>query len=540
VLACAIALAVAGDAAAQTFTREAPSAGVGPFQTTVRPPQQPRAEPPMVAEEPPLARLRPVTEDGDPAADPADDDPRRSLAGWRTTIDGDLSSPVEPAQPRDGVFDDGEAEGRPDGANPALLDGRSPEDQAAFERPPAGFDPDIFSIEAEPILDRRPASLFRFEPFAATGYRVGSFTVLPEAIFAFAAQDNLFLSPTNKRRDVALEVRPTVRAVSNWRAHAVEFRGTGLSSFHADYPSEDDRTWQVEARGRLDVTRRTNIEVQTSYDVSQESRGSINALGNTADRTEIATSRAAVAFNHRFNRLAIQLRGSVADANYASALDDLGGFVSNDERDNVAREGAVRVSWEFKPTFSTFAEVAANTRDYAAAPADGIVRDSTGDRTRVGLSFGNAGQKIRGEASIGYGRQRFDDSRLPEIDGVLIDANLAWRVSGLTAVLLSARTDVAESQIAGSGGALSRTGALEVRHELARRLIGSAGLRLTQLDYVGSGITEREMTALLGLEYYLNREVTLFGRYQYLELESNVPARGYDTNEVRFGVRVRR
>jgi hypothetical protein len=539
VLAGMIALALAGEASAQSFSREGPSTGVGPFQTTVRP-QPRRPDPPaaQAAEEPPLPRLQPMPDDTEPATE-QEDEPRRPVAARRTPVDGVLTSPGKPAQPRDGVMDDAEPEAAPDGANPSLLDTRSPEDQAVFEKPPAGFDPDAFSIETDPILDRRPANLFRFEPFAARGFRAGNFTILPEAVFAFAAQDNLFRTATNARRDVALEVRPTVRALSNWRTHAVEFRATGLSSFHADYQTEDDRTWQVEARGRLDVTRRTNIEVLTSYDISQESRGSINALGGGADRTEIATSRANVALNHKFNRVSIQLRGSVTDADYAPSADQLGAFLSNDERDNVIKEGAVRASWEFKPTFSTFAEVAVNTRDYRGVAADGIERDSTGDRTRVGIAFGNSSQVLRGEASIGYGRQRFDDSRLPEIDGVLLDANLAWRLSGVTALLFTARTDVAESQVAGSGGALSRMGALELRHELSRRLIGSAGLRVTQQDYIGSTVSEREMAALLGLEYYVNREVTLFSRYQYVDLDSNVSGRSYDANEVRVGVRVR-
>ena len=54
-------------------------------------------------------------------------------------------------------------------------------------------------------------------------------------------------------------------------------------TYAADHPGEDDRAYQLEARGRIDVTRRTNIEVLTSYELGQEMRGSINAASALGD-----------------------------------------------------------------------------------------------------------------------------------------------------------------------------------------------------------------------------------------------------------------
>lgn len=521
-----------------------PSTGIGPFQTSVKQPQPPRRAPPTVPadlDDAPLPRLPAPPQDGDPSTEPgaetADDDapplPRRAIG------ETDPTWAPEPSAPVDGVLPKADDEPVYDDGKPAAGDGRRPEDVAAFERPRVGFDPEAFSIEVDPILDRRPASLYRFEPFQATGYKVGQFIVLPEVVVAGAGYSNLFRSASNAQRDATLELRPTFRAVSDWRVHAMEVRATGFGSFHTDHPGEDDRAYQLEARGRIDVTRRTNIEVLTSYEVGQESRGSINAASALGERADIATSRASIAFNHRFNRLSVQLRGSLVETDVSPSTTDTGAFVSNRERDNSVREGGMRLAWELKPALSVFTEVLANTREYAAPSLDGISRNSTGDRTRVGLSFGNSGQIVRGEVSAGYGRQRFEDGRLPEIDGVLLDANLAWRISGLTALLVNARTDVTESQVGGAGGALTRTGSVELRHELGRRLIGTAGVRLTKQDYEGSSIGEREVAGLLGLEYYLNREVTLFGRFQHVDFESTVAGRGYDADEARVGVRIR-
>ncbi|MFM9943411.1 MAG: outer membrane beta-barrel protein [Hyphomicrobiaceae bacterium] len=445
--------------------------------------------------------------------------------------------------PVDGVIDAPQPEQPVDGVDPSVVDTRTQEELGPFEVPPGEPTPDdpfATPIEIEPILDRRPARLARFEPFDPVGIRRGGFIIFPEAELSVAALDNLFRSSSNTRRDVALDVRPQVRMVSNWRQHAVEFRASGLSTFHNQFPSEDNRGGSLEARGRIDISRRTNIEAITGYERSQEARGSINAASRLGDRADVDTRKAGLTFNHRFNRLSIQLRGTVTDVDYSGTTSETGVFATNSERDVRTTEVAMRTQWDFKPTFGVFGETAFNWRDYGGVPSDGVTRESQGERVRVGVTFGNTSNRLRGEVSVGHGHQQFQDSRLPEIRGIIVDANLAWRVSGLTSILLTARTDVGESTQAGSGGALSRTAGLEVRHAFQRRLIGTAGLKQTVQDYEGVELTERELTALLGLEYYVNREVTLFSRYQHIAFDSTLAGRDYQTDEVRVGVRVRR
>lgn len=453
--------------------------------------------------------------------------------------DGDMVGPLEPGAPRDGEVDVGEPRSPDDGA-PERVDGRLPGEADAFEKPPAGYDPSVFSIEIIPLEDRRPARFIELDPYRPIGIRMGSFLLFPEIEAALLAQDNIFRTPLQRKSDVALEVRPSLRAVSDWRAHAVELRATGNASFHNEYPSEDDRAYLIEGRGRLDITRRTSLEALVSRERTQESRASINAVPGTLDRGDVDTSRAGFAFNHRFNRLSIQLRGVVTEVDYAPVLTETGVLARNDDRDIVTREAAVRATWEFKPTLSAFVETAVNDRAYnAPSTSDGLIRNSTGERYRLGLAFGT-GPSLRGEASVGYGRQRYSESRLPEIDGVLVDANLGWRFSELTSLLLTARSEIGETTVAGVGGAFNHTVGLEVRHAFRRHLIGLAGVRYTQQDYEGAELVERELVSTLGVEYFANRNVVLFARYNNINYDASSPDREYSANEVRVGLRVRR
>lgn len=419
-------------------------------------------------------------------------------------------------------------------------DQRTRADIDAFERPRAGFDPEAFSIEPQPGLDRRPERVFRRDPFDPVGIRMGSFLIFPEAELAVAAYSNVFRGSRDPLGDAALEIRPSVRAVSMWRVHAFELRAEGNTSLHRSYAAEDDRGALLEARGRLDLTRRTSIEALAAWELSQEMRGSIDVPIAAAERGDVETRRAALSLNHRFNRLTLQLRGSLAEFDYAPVATLGGGTISNDDRDYTQQDVALRASWQWKPTLSAFTETAVNKRSHTTVGGDGIAHDSHGARHRIGLSFGGPEAVLYGEASMGYGRQIYDDALLASVDGILIDANLVWRISGLTSLLFSARTDVEETSLAGAGGALSHSAGAEVRHGFRRNVVGTAGVRFAQADYQGAGFTERELVTMLGLEYILSREVTLLGRYRHIAFDSTDGARNYDADELRVGVRLRR
>jgi hypothetical protein len=491
-----------------------------------------------------------ITDDGNPDAEPSDgntdgDDPlsatqRQQGVGQRRAIrDGDLNS-SEPEPVLDGVITTGEPRPALDGADPTALDNRPPEDIAAFESPAAGFDPQLFQIELDPILDRRPAQLFRFEPYEARGIRLGSFVLLPEAELGGVFLSNVFKGP-NARSDMALDIKPTARLVSNWRQHAAEFRATGALSYFNEFSTENDKSYALEARGRFDLSSRTNIEILTSRAVTQDSRSNINAPSAAAARSDITTDVLALAFNHRFNRLSVQLRGSVTDADYAPVASVAGSTITNDDRDIRTTEEALRATWEFKPTLFGFVEAGLNQRNYkAVALSDGFSRDSNGERYRVGVSFGNGGQRIRGEASVGYAIQRPSNGRLADIEGFVFDANLGYRMSALTSFLLTAKSDVSESSLSGSGGALSRQVGIEARHAFRRNLIASAGLAYSVTDFSGVAQVEKEAKATLGLEYFVNREVTLFSRYLHTNFDSTDTTRNYNADEVRVGMRIKR
>ncbi len=474
----------------------------------------------------------PNSGDADDGDDPASLQARRNMDGQPMV--GRESDPNQDGIPQVGEPEPLIKDGEPDTGR----DPRSKADIDAFERPAAGYDAVAFQIELDPILDRRPTRLARFEPYDPIGIKRGTWIIFPEIDVSVGATNNVRRSP-NGRASAVFEERPTVRAVTNWRVHALELKATGLASAFPGFATENDTAASLEARGRYDFSKRTNVEVLVSTALSQEARSAPNADDAARNRTNIVTTRAATSFNHRFNRLAVQLRGGISDVDYGRGTTITGSAIDNRSRNFEQRDTGGRVTWEFTPTLFAFTDVALNDRHYATTPVDGIKRDSWGYRAVTGISFGNVGRIWRGELGVGFGAQTPGDARILSTSGVIVDANLAYRASELTSLLFTARTDFNDSTTVGQSGSLARTAGVELRHAFRRHLIATAAVTHTMTDYQGVSLRERDTTANLGAEYFLNQTTTLYSRYSHTWFDTTTPGGDYAIDSIRFGVRIR-
>ncbi len=394
--------------------------------------------------------------------------------------------------------------------------------------------------EGAALSDPAGARVREQGPYEPLGLRAGSFRVYPEVTVSGAYMDNVRQTSGPKDADSALELRPSISIRSNWSRHSLEGDVSGRASFHKDFGSEDEREVSSVLRGRLDVTRRTNIEAEASYSLEQQSRGSADAPQNAVENPDVHTRRGAVALNHRFNRLRLRLRGEIEEETYDDA-DLAGGAVSiESDQDNRADRLSLRASYELDPGLSVFADGLVERSDYKqASQSDGIFRDSDELGFRAGIIFDN-GSKIYGEVAVGYIELRPDDRRLDDIDGVTFDADLNWRPNGLTTFSLNASTEINGTTVAGSAGALTHAANFRVQHALLQHFILSAGLGFSRADYKGSRLTEKTFTAELGAEYIFNREAALVAAYEFEAFDSSAPASDYTSNQVRLGMRLRR
>lgn len=377
-------------------------------------------------------------------------------------------------------------------------------------------------------------------PYDPLGVRVGSFLLFPEISIEGSSSDNALLSSTNARSDRAVIITPNLAIRSNWSRHLLEGTLGGIRSYYSEFPELEDKQFSSSLHGRLDVKRRTKLDIRTGYDLNQEAVDSNDAPTGAAERTSYTVKSASLEATHRFNRVTSSLRGSLRDVNYDDVALRGGGFANNDDRDLVEREITGRLSYQFRPGVQGFVESSGNERNFAFAFDDnGIRNGSSGYEVQAGISL-EFGGKLNGEIAVGFARQTPEERALDDIVGLILNGFMEWHPTQLTTVRFAVNTEVEETTLTDSAGSISRTSELSVEHAFRRNMIAGVSLGYSLDEFSGSGQKDRTYRAGLSGEYLLSREVALTANYDFRNRVRSIPNNDYIENEFRFGVRLRR
>lgn len=522
------ALAVGGDAGAQTLLP--PGQSDDPSRFGIKPQPRPNGL---------RGPFDPAADDGaDVRLDDSDRDERRRRSRTReeeeNRRDRDDDKALDPAR-------DAKAEG-------IVSDLEEPKDDDGVIEPPdpdAERDPDLVEPDEAAAVDallagdpeeREPGQPGPYDPL---GVRVGSFLVFPELLLEGLFTDNALQSPDTPRSDTAFALAPALEFRSDWNRHLLEGEVRALTSSYAKFDNQNDESFLSSLRGRIDVTRKTNIETRAAYERTLEELSSEETPTGAAERTPIKAARASVQLSHRFNRLTASLRGAIDDYDYDNVRLINGGIANNNDRDYLQQQLVGRLSHELRPGVAAFVEGTGNVRDYASAFDDnGLRRDSTGYTVVAGitLDFG----KITGELAAGFARQTPEDLRLEDVEGLIFNAALVWQATALTKVSLRANSTIDETTAVDSAASLRRSVELAVEHAFRPHLIAGVALGYEHEDFTQSGQVDQDYIVGVTGEYRLSRAVALVGRYEWAKSTSTAPDRDYVENQFRLGVRLRR
>jgi hypothetical protein len=430
---------------------------------------------------------------------------------------------------------------RPDSAR--LPDASADPDALRREELDARLDRAIAEFTFEPgrrLLDLRRSALPVDDAYAPLGVRAGAFTFFPELGIGGIYSDNILASASNPRADRAVELNPRLRFQSGWSRHALSGDVQATRSWYREFETEDEDSYDAILRGRIDVLRSTNVELEAQSSRFQESRGSIDFPDAAAEPGDIDTQRLAGALNHTFNRLTGTVRGAVYEIDYSDAETASGADIDSDDRDYRQNELGLRLAYEFNPAMTAFADAETNTRRFRrAAGEDGLRRDSDGWEAQAGLRFDLA-TIFSGEVALGYAVQNPKDAAFAEVDGLILNANLFWRPTALTTFRLEARSAIEPTTTVDSAGALTRAWLVGVDHALRRNLILGAFAAFAESEYAGIDLTEERRTGGLTLEYRLSRSVAIEADWQHTHYDAGGFDSAYRENLVRIGMRLRR
>jgi hypothetical protein len=512
----------------------------------------------------PVLRTTLDTDDrGDPAAEDADQDPfagagRASPRSTAPTGDADLSAdqPVDGMaaspgmQPAFGTDADG------NGADAGDMDG-TPKAKAS----PADAGPDAETTGTIPArsIDEDDQERNRREertnqreqaieglrqkpdddPYAALGIPAGGFILRPSLETGLTGTTNANSSHGGKGA-ILSESTLRLNAISDWSDSKATIDAFG--SFRKSISGQDVSEPSAGINASLEVPLGKDYVARGTfgYSLTPESPSSPGFIAGTVGEPLTQSITGSLGIEKQAGKLRLGLTGNVERDVYGDAKLVGGGTVSQHERDSTLVSATLRAGYEVSPALVPFVEGEIGRRYYdLTADSAGFRRsaDRIGIRAGVALDFG---EKLRGELSAGYLREKADDPRLPAIAGPSINTALNWSPVRGTTVALNSSTIVEGTTTSGDSGDLLYSSELSIERQMRANLTGTASIGGLYRDYSGSNGHDFIWNAELGMTYWLNRYFGITGRLRHEELTSNLPDRDYKTESVFLGVKVQR
>ncbi|MGL5446403.1 MAG: outer membrane beta-barrel protein [Rhabdaerophilum sp.] len=374
------------------------------------------------------------------------------------------------------------------------------------------------------------------DPYAPAGYQMGSMLLRP-AIEAGGGFDTNAARTTRGRSSPVYRLEAELKANSDWSRHRldVDLRGafTGYTAIDNVNRPEGDARIAL----RLDATRDLNFDIDLRSRVETESSTSVNLPTGSTGRTPYYTHAASLGATQRLGLASLGLRGNVERQIYGDI--ESGGATTSQVSRNLTGYGLrLRGGYEISPGIAPFVEAGIDRRDYdQRLDGSGFARSSSGATLRAGSTFELA-RTLTGEAAVGYTMRNYEDRRLANLSSPTADASLIWSISPLTTLNLRAQTEIVETTIAGSSGAIAYRGTATLTHAFLRNFTATVTFSLAETDYQKVDRQERTVGGGLRLEYKLNRAVALRGSYAYENYRVNVPGSNYQSHTFLTGIRI--
>lgn len=374
------------------------------------------------------------------------------------------------------------------------------------------------------------------DPYAPLGVRLGSMILRPALDVSGGYDTNAARSGTTRKGSALYRTEAELAATSEWSRHQLDLalRGsyTGYTSIdNANRPEGDARIAL-----RLDATRDLTFDAALTGRVDTETPSSVNLPAGVSKRTPYFTTGSSLGATQRFGRLSLALRGTLDRVTYADA--ESGGVSVSQEGRNVTTYGLrLRSGYEITPGISPFAEVGVDQRAHdLAVDSGGYRRDSRGLTLRGGSTFELA-RTLTGEAALGYTFRAYEDARLAYLRAPVVDAALTWSISPLTTLNLRAQSEISETTIANSAGAIAYRGTATLTHAFLRNFTTTATLGFSKTDYDGVNRHETGINAGMRLEYKFNRMMAVRGSYAFEKLHVNAAGESYNAHTFLLGMR---
>lgn len=378
--------------------------------------------------------------------------------------------------------------------------------------------------------------------YDALGVPLGSFDLFPTVDGIASYNSNVFAAPTDREDDFVLTVRPALDLRSNWSRHRLDVSAQVESAFYTSLSDENHTDFALESRGELDVTDRTVVFFNGGFRRRHETRISIDTVRNSLNPIELNSLTANIGGIHQFNKLSIEIGGSVSNRDFEDGVTTAGMAVDQDFRDETRLGAEFTMSYEFSPGYSVFASARYSDNDFDLGPGDpGFQVGTDIDRDFATLTL-DAG--ITAEvtdvlyATIGVGRLRstFGSNAFDSFSAVSARANVLWNLTSLSSVIVDVERSAQTSILNVTPARLDTGVEVGVDHELLYNLIlvGRAGYKT--LNFQGIDRTDKEYNGSLRARYLLNNQWRAEIGYAFAQRDSILGLLNFNRHTISAGI----
>ena len=346
--------------------------------------------------------------------------------------------------------------------------------------------------------------------------------------------------PTRPRAIGAI-LAPDIEVTSEDDRYKFEGHARGEIISYANHDEFNERTADVRAKLRYDLSHLTSLDFDAGYARFLEGFTDPNTPAAAAARPGVDQFDATLGVQRKLGAFDARL-SAFANHSLHENVNLVGGGVadSRGELDNTDFGGRLRVGYATSGTVRPFTEVAVGRRAFDNAHDDsGFARSSVWGELRGGVVIAR-GDKLSGEASLGYRREDLEDGRLQDLNVLLANAAILWSPRRLTDVRLDLSTDVNPTSTPDVSASILYAGTLTVSHSFTPRVSGEIGVGLSHEHEVGGDFRDLTFTGFAGASYAFNRIASIEARYTYRRTHENGPDSDFDEHAVEVRLKLQR
>jgi hypothetical protein len=367
-----------------------------------------------------------------------------------------------------------------------------------------------------------PRNLANADDGSAPGIRLGTLTLRPSLQNQIIYEQQKSATSTQTRTYNQTNLGATLE--SDWSRHSLNITGSAILQKNIRGSIEENPSVDVTGDLEFNINDLLTANLINSYNFSKEDRNDPNAVSNASSQANIHTFSSSLGLTKEIGILRGSVTGSLTRVINGDATLPGNIIVSGDDRDRLNMALALRLQYAANPVLMPFIEGEIGKTNYDQnVDNTGTNREFSSYGLRAGM-VADLGDKLSGEASIGYVVNSFKDASLADIKAVTFDSELNWSPRRGTSATLGLATSVEPSTSAGQSGSILYAASLDFNQEITRQINATLGLDYSVRDFRGSTSIPNENIygVSLAFDWAINR---------YLSMNSDLSFRRTD----RFG-----